>query len=207
VTETVVLEEVREEPEEPRRRRGLLIALIALLAAIIIALVVVLVLAMSSSNSPAIEPTATRSATPTPTPTEDVSPTPTPTPTPSASADDDDDEPAPAPPPPPPSGPDARIISYTAPEVAGCYSPEAPAYEPSVPLTFTWTTQNVSVVAFGIGTNDAINAPYTTDLPPSGSITVDYQCSNASQTYTLTVAGADGVHVSKSITVRNPQVG
>jgi len=204
--QTELLTDLDEERAEHKklgsRTIGLLIALGVLLVGIIV-LLILLLLPRDSGVPVTSLPTPTDSASaslePAPSETPSDSPAPTSPATPSTSASPPATS-APA----EPSGPDAAIASFTAPSTAGCLSPEAPAFQPTVDITFVWRAQNVSKVAFGVATSDAISEPYAHGLAPSGSITVGFPCDLSKQKYTLTVAGADDIHVSKSITVNNP---
>ena len=73
------------EPEE-KKSRGLMIALIAIGALLLIALIILLIVLLGGNGKPVAagtkSPTASASDTPTPTPTATVTPTPTPAPTP-----------------------------------------------------------------------------------------------------------------------------
>lgn len=201
---TELVEELQEERAERKKLSTLTLTLLIAMGVLLIGIIVLLVMLLLPKESgtplPLPSPSTSLSASTEPSlaPTPSLSPSISPSPTPSATESEEPEEPE------EPSGPDGTITSFTAPSTPGCLSSEAPAYQATVDITFQWQAQNVSQVAFGVATNDAINEPYQNGLAPSGSITVGYPCDNASQKYTLTVAGADGVHVSKSITVTNP---
>jgi len=196
-------EKLAEERAERKRLGGLVIGLIAFLGVLIVGLVLILLYFLLRGTPAEAPPSPSESPAEliTPSPTDA---TPSPAPTETGAGAEPEDEPGP---PPPPPGPDGRIVSFTAPSTPGCLSPEAPAYQDSVDITFTWSAENVSEVAFGVATDDAIDGPYQSGLSPSGSLTIGFPCSNGSQRYTLTVRGADGVHVSRSVTVQNPSAG
>lgn len=96
------------------------------------------------------------------------------------------------------------VTSLSAPDVScplqATGAPDAPA-APTPQVTVRWSTSGGTQAWFGIGTTDAEAAPYSEE-PLSGSVTVDYPCTTASQLYTMTVKGPGGKS-SRSVTVRN----
>jgi hypothetical protein len=98
------------------------------------------------------------------------------------------------------------ITSFSGPSTVDCPVPaEAPV--PGVPkpgpptVSFSWTSTGGDEAWFGIATTDAKAAPWSM-VGLNDSISVDYQCGNASEIYTVTVSGAGG-DTSKTITVTN----
>lgn len=69
----------------------------------------------------------------------------------------------------------------------------------SHPITFSWSSRNAHSAWIGISTQNAQQAPYS-EVPVNGSITLYYQCSNASELYTVTLAGDHGLS-HKTVTV------
>lgn len=67
-------------------------------------------------------------------------------------------------------------------------------------VTFTWTSTGANEAAIGVATSDAFAGPFQTGLPPSGSFDLNYQCSNESQIYTVSIRGNSG-QTNKSITL------
>jgi hypothetical protein len=96
------------------------------------------------------------------------------------------------------------VTSLSAPDVACPFQPsDAPAATqvPSPSVTVQWSTTGGTKAWFGIQTSDAEANPYgSVDL--SGSVTVNYPCTEATQLYTITVEGPGG-KTSRSITVHN----
>lgn len=173
--------------------RGLLIALIAIGALLLIAVVVLLIVLLSGNGKPAASGTATpsptqSSASPTPSATPSATPTPTQTAT--------------APPPPPPS---------TKPSITGySISPAQLDCSQGTPnLSIHWSSVNGKNAYFGVNTDDAMTGGMGWVLPPSGS-DADFPdgyrpypalCGNDSTEYTITILGNDGTKVSKKFTV------
>jgi hypothetical protein len=74
-------------------------------------------------------------------------------------------------------------------------------------IQVTWATANAAEVWIAQGTSDAANAQFM-QLPTSGNESdfpnpITYDCSQPTDTFTMTLVGSDGVHVSKSWTVIN----
>jgi hypothetical protein len=77
----------------------------------------------------------------------------------------------------------------------------------SVSVQVAWATANATSVWIAEGSSDAANAQFM-QLPTSGNQTnfsspISYDCSQPSSTYTMTLVGTDGDHVSKTWTVIN----
>ncbi|MBN9607122.1 MAG: hypothetical protein J0G30_10975 [Actinomycetales bacterium] len=174
---------------ERGRSRGLLIALVVGGAVLLLVVVVLLILLLGDRGPAPVPtssatPTASLSPSPTPSATPSASPSPTPTPTETV-----------APPPPPPPSP---IVSYT----VSTRNVDCSSGDP-VPLTFNWNTTGESVT-FAVGTDTAESAPYQTDLPPVGGITIDYQCGQPSgqQIYSIATFHNGSVIGRQSLAVR-----
>lgn len=114
--------------------------------------------------------------------------------------------PPPPPPPPPTQAKGPRFTSFAAPASQGC-SAGGPGFEPTRPtFTVSWSTAGADQAWFVNGTDDAANSRYLqiplngdqSDFPYEQSV----DCSDGSNTYTITLVGPDGNHVSKSWTVR-----
>ncbi len=195
--------------EQSRRKRKRLFMILAAIGGALLILIVILLLALLAKGStsveatPSVSPSQTVSASPSPSASTSASPsaTPTPSPTPTPSA-------APTTPPPPPPSTSANITKFTAGSTTILCNSDA-EFDVTYPLSFTWTTKNATQIAFGVQTNDAILGPLFDNLPPNGNSNsdfpypVEFNCPQTSQTYTLTVVGADGVKDSKTITVVN----
>ncbi len=78
---------------------------------------------------------------------------------------------------------------------------------PPIPIQVSWSTVRTQSVWIVQGTGDAADSQYM-KLPPSGnqssfSNELDYPCFQPSATWTLTLVGDDGKHVSRSFTIAN----
>jgi hypothetical protein len=179
-----------------RNSRGLLIALIALGAAILIAIIILLIVLLGGNGKPVAagtdSPTASVTASDTPSQTPSPTPTPVSTPTPTHTA---------APPPPPSTKP--SITSYS-------ISPSKLDCSGGTPnLSIHWKSVNGKHAYFGVNTDDAMTGGMGWVLPPTGSDADfpdgyhPYQalCGNDSTEYTITILGNDGTKVSKKFTV------
>ena len=165
-------------------------------ALIVIALLLMIIVFLTWRVATGAEPVAAPSPTPTratPTPTPSLTPTPTPTPTPTESS-------APAPPaatpkpPPPPAGP-AFTSFAVSPLSPDCSSAS------SVELTFAWSSTGATAGWIGVATTNAKTAPYDSVNPASGSYVLSYQCSEPSQTYTVTLEDSSGKLTHKTVTI------
>jgi hypothetical protein len=181
--------------EEGKKSRGLMIALIAIGALLLIGLIIVLIVLLGGNGTPVAVGTTSPSASDTPsqTPTASATPTATATPTPTT---------APPPPPPPPST-KPSITSYS-------ISPSKLDCSNGTPnLSIHWKSVNGKNAYFGVNTNDAMTGGMGWVLPPTGSDADfpdgyhPYQalCGNDSTEYTITILGNDGSKVSKKFTV------
>jgi len=183
--------------EEGKKSRGLMIALIAIGALLLIALIVLLIILLGGNGKPVAagtdSPTPTASsASPTPSETPSITPTTTPTAT-----------TAPPPPPPPPPSTKPSITAYS-------ISPSKLDCSNGTPnLSIHWSSVNGKNAYFGVNTNDAMTGGMGWVLPPSGSdadFPAGYHpfqalCGNDSTEYTITILGKDGSKVSKKFTV------
>lgn len=169
---------VAAEPGE-RQQRGMLIALIAIVAAVLVALIVVIVLLVGNANSNNAQPApdTSASATESPEPEETESPEP---------SDEPSEEPSESPttPPAPPQSP--SFATFVGPSVASC-----PDTSGAVAITWSWSSTNAVNAWFGIGTNNAKAEPFES-VPTTATYTFNYQCSEASQRYTVTLEDSAG---------------
>lgn len=183
-------------------RRALIIILSIIAGLLLIAFTVVLTLLLlgqGAQNDPVVEPSTSVSVSPSASPS--LEPSAEPGAEPSAEPSEEPEEtsapPAPPPPPPPATGPVFTSFSPANNSSVGC-----PDDSSQVPLTFTWASTGATEAAIGVGTTDAFAGAYETGLPPSGSYTnLNYQCSNASQTYTVSIRGTSG-QTNKTITLK-----
>ncbi|WP_448004734.1 hypothetical protein [Agromyces bauzanensis] len=166
---------VPAEPERPagaRRMTWLWVAIGVLALAVVVLLVLLLL-------RPGATPAGNATATPTPSPTPTEAPPPPAEPTPEPTA-----EPAP----PPATGP--VFTSFSAePATADCSGGVA-----SVPLVFSWSSEDATEAWIGVGTTNAQTAPYeAVPTSASGYANLAFQCSEESQVYTVTISGPTGV--------------
>ncbi len=181
---------VQNAPDEGQKR-GMLIALLAIGAAILIALIVLIVVLVGGRGAddagPVPEFTTTES--PSPTPEETASPEPSDQP-----SDEPSEEPSEtAAPPPPPQSP--SFATFSGPNKAAC-----PDTSSSVELTWSWSSSNAVNAWFGIGTQNAKAEPFES-VPTTATYSFNYQCSEASQIYTVTLEDSSGRLTHKTVTV------
>ena len=170
----------RQRPQRPSRGpRALFVVLAILVVAAIVVLVVILDTRLSTQSQPA--PTDSPSATPAVTaPPATHTSTPPPT-TPPASA--------------------GTFTTFVVPQAqGGCGHQDAPT------VMVTWATANTKSVWIQQGTVDAA-AGGGTELPLSGNQsnvpeTFTVNCDARFNTYSITLVGDDGAHVSKTWTIR-----
>ena len=171
-------------PTPAKTSRTLLYWLIGIGAVLLVAVIVLLVWLFASGDDDAA-PTAT----PTPSATPTATPTPTPTPTPTQS---------PTPTPEPTAAPvSPTFATFSAPTSAECQEGDDDA-----PLTFSWSSSDAVRAYLGVGTQNAAINPTVSDLPPTATYTdLDYDCSVASQVYTVTLEDELGSLASRSVTI------
>ncbi|MBX9470662.1 hypothetical protein [Microcella sp.] len=177
--------------DDDGQKRGMLIALLAIAGAILVALIVLIVVLLSSggTNDAGPTPEFTTTESPTPTPTEAESPEPSDEP-----SEEPSEEPsATAAPPPPPQSP--SFATFNGPNKATC-----PDTSSSVAITWSWSSSNATGAWFGIGTNNAKAEPFES-VPTTATYTFNYQCSEASQIYTVTLEDSSGRLTHKTVTV------
>lgn len=173
--------------DEPQSRT-LLYVLIGIGAALVLAIIILLIV-LSMRGTPESDTKVTPTASESPSATATV-----PSPTPTASETED----APAPPPADEEEPEAEgpIESFSADAtMVNCEGAS------SVPVTFSWNATG-DQLWFGVGTNNAKNAPYDT-YPLVHELDFDYQCGQASgkQVYTITVEIGNDLY-SESVTIK-----
>ena len=194
------------EVQEERKSRKTMIILGSIGGALLIILIILLILLLvrpganvTPTGSPTPSPTTSSSGSASPTPTRTATatatPTPTPTPTPTVA------------PPPPPSN-DVEIDDFDATSEVDCSAQtQNPEY-----IEFSWSSTNGLVAYFAVGAvdNAETNGMGWTLPPnggtsdfPSGYFPYEYQCSNESQTYTITIVGSNGSRESAQVTVTN----
>ncbi|MBH0009065.1 hypothetical protein [Salinibacterium sp. SWN1162] len=175
------------EPEG--KSRTLLIILAIVGGLLLIALVIALTL-MATRGSGDSVPVAT---SPTPSTTASESPSPEPSET-----EPEPEESAPEPEPttaPPPPAESPSFATFSAPESAMCT-----AANPTSQLTFSWSSTDAVAAWIGVATTNAKAAPYE-EVPTTATYTIDYQCSNDSEVYTVTLEDSVGNLAHETVTV------
>ena len=172
-------------PTPPKNNRTLLYWLIGIGAVLLVAVIALLVWLFAGDGAGDAQPTATPtpSATPAETPTPIPTPEPTQTPTPTP-------EPTETPVTP-------TFATFSAPTSANCEEGDDDA-----PLSFSWSSSDAVRAYLGVGTQNAAINPTVSDLPPTATYTdLDYDCSVASQVYTVTLEDELGSLASRSVTI------
>ena len=110
------------------------------------------------------------------------------------------------PPPPPPPG---EFTSFAAPETQRCNS-HGKGHQ-NTDLQVSWSTTDATEVWVAAGTQDAVSAG-TEQVPLSGNqdslpMPLELDCGSRTSTFTLTLVGDDGAHVSKTWTVTTDRRG
>ncbi|TBN57063.1 hypothetical protein EYE40_06420 [Glaciihabitans arcticus] len=174
---SAAIAEARAEPKS----RALMYTLIAIAGVLLVGIIVLLVLTLSPGTGTP-EATTTPTAAPTVTPTPEVTPTTEPTPVESVA---------------PPAAPGPVFDAFTAPESAGCVDGDI-----TRPLLFTWAGSGAETAYIGIATTDAKAAPYESDLPTTFRYdNLTFDCTLASQVYTVTLEDAAGLLTHRTVTV------
>jgi len=175
-----------DEVSDGRSRRGMLITIIALAAAILVALIVVIVLLVqppSDDEQPVPLPT------PTLTPSESLEPSESPEPV-------ESESPVASPAPSASSAPSSPSFATFQPvDEAECADESGQAE-----LTWSWSSTNASRAWFGIGTRNAKEAPFE-EVATTATYTFWYQCSEASQLYTVTLEDSAGRLTHRTVEV------
>lgn len=191
----IARDEVKPANTTPGNRTLLILAAVVAVLAVIIIVMLGFLLAQGDDPAPAPiaspAPTASPSASATPTPTEEPSPSPSPAPT-----ETTVNQPGPVEPPPPPAPAGPSFSAFSAPSKAACGGDSG-----SVEITFSWSTSKAAQAWFGIATTNAKAAPYEEVSVQAGSYIAYYQCSEASQIYTVTIEDGDGnlAHETRTI--------
>jgi hypothetical protein len=169
-----------KKPDESKKKHTLMWWLIGIGAALLIALIVLLITLFGGADEPAVAPTPTESsAAPEPEPTPSNEPEPEPTQTVA----------------PPVTSP--TFATFSAPANAACEEGEDEA-----PLTFSWSSSDATTAYIGVGTQNAALNPTFSDLPPTATFEeLNYDCSVASEVYTVTLEDSQGRLASNTVTV------
>jgi cytoskeletal protein RodZ len=202
-------DEVKEDlQEEKQKSKGLLIGLIAAGALLLVAIVVLVFFLGRATGQPQAgdTQTSTPSASDGPTPGASETPgaLPTPTAVPTEEPVDDGDDAAP-PPPPPPTG--AAFTTFSPKSQVRCEF-SAPGFDPPTPIVeISWKTVRADSAWIVQGTSDAADSGFM-QIPLNGNQSdfqyeLQFPCFQANATFTITLVGSDGHHVSKSWTIKN----
>jgi hypothetical protein len=193
-----------EAEQEGKRSRGLMIALMAIGAAILIAIIILVIVLLGRPSEPVAVGTTT------PTPTASTSDTPTasirPSATPTATA-------PPAATTPPKSGgggsqpTGAAFTNFSAVTQVKCDQGTVNFTPPPIAIQVKWATVRTNSVWIVFGGSDAADSQFM-QLPVSGNQSnfpyeLDYPCGAASTEVTMTLVGSDGHHVQKHWTITN----
>lgn len=193
-----------------RKSRTLLVVIFGVIGVLLIVLIVLLVSLlnrMGGSTPAEVTPSGTASTDPTssgttPEPTS-LATTTTPSPVPEATHSPTM-EPGEA----TPSATGPRFTTFDAPATEGGCSAGGPSFAPTPPLVkVAWTTAGAEQAWFVNGTSDAADSGFM-QIPLAGSQSdfpyeQVFSCGSDGGTYTITLVGSDGTHVSKSWTVQN----
>jgi hypothetical protein len=174
----------------------------ALLVIVIVLLVLLLGRTGSAQNAAISGPTTTPSTTPS---TSALPTTPPDTSPPSA------DPPHTLAPPPPPKSTDAAFTKFVVQkEINSCSG--GPYYTGTPPtVDVTWATIRADSAWIVQGTSDAADSQFM-QIPLNGNqsnfqYSIDFACGSANGTYTITLVGSNGKHVSRSWTIKNTSPG
>ncbi len=187
--------------DKPKSRLPLVLGIVGGILLLVVILLLVLLFRgqgtpqAAGTNSPIASDTPTASQSPTTPPV-------TPTPTPSESQTT-------APPPPPSTDPAfTKFVKQTS--INSCSG--GPYYTGSPPvIEVTWATVRTDSAWIVQGTSDAADSQFM-QIPVSGNQSnfpyeIDFSCGSPSSTYTITIVGSNGKHVSKSWTIQNTSPG
>jgi len=190
--------------EEGKKSRGLMIALIAVGALLLIGLIIVLIVLLGRNGTPVAvsttTPTPTASTSDTPTASTPPSATPTVTASPTATT-------------PPKSGgggsqpTGAAFSNFSAVTQVTCDKGGPNFTPPPIAIQVKWATVRTNSVWIVFGSSDAADSQFM-QLPVSGNQSnfpyeLDYPCGAASIEVTMTLVGSDGHHVQKHWTIKN----
>lgn len=173
-------------PPEPKSR-AMLYTLIGVGAALLIAIIIVVVMLLNrGGDEPVVAPSGSAS------PSASASPSPSATPSESPSA-----EPEPEPEPETPVVVGPTFDSFDAQPSAGCAEGDT-----SKPLSFSWSSSNAKTAYIGVATTNAKAEPYEGNLPVVYTFdTLEYQCNQATQVYTVTLEDAAGNLAHQTVTI------
>lgn len=194
-----------------KKSRTLLFAILGVVSAMLIALIILIVLLTSvlrRSDGPTPPDQAARSAGSSSSPSSAASPPSDTSSDASIPTSSTQTTPASSESPPATTSDGARFMSFTAPDVEPGCSMGGPGFDSTNPLvSVSWTTEGAEEAWFVQGTSDAADSGFM-QLPVNGSAgdfpyESQFPCNAETATYTITLVGFDGEHVSRSWTVQN----
>jgi hypothetical protein len=194
--ETVPLEVVEE-----RKSRKLILTLGIIGGLLLIGVIILLVALLTRGGTPTALPTDSASPTPSSSATATSTPTPSATPTPTATQTQ-------APPPPPPPDNSTAFTNFIPEKTVECYYSEAPNFDPPpLLIEVSWTSKNAVSAWFAQNVPDAADTGYM-QIPVNGDESdfpydQEYPCYQPNNSYTITIVGPNGEHVTKRWTVTN----
>lgn len=199
-----------EEVVEERKSRRLILILSIIGGALLVAVLIVLILVLTRGNgtpgampspsvSVSVSPSASATASAKPSATPSSSPAPTPSQTPSQAPQQPD----------PPQQETAPAFSQfnTKSSQGGC-SAGGPGFDATRPtVQVQWKAVRADEAWIVTGTSDAVDSQYM-QIPLNGDqndfqYPVTLECGQDTTTFTITLLGSDGSHLSKSWTVKN----
>ncbi|HEX3680259.1 MAG TPA: hypothetical protein VHU90_11100 [Galbitalea sp.] len=191
-------------PSEPKKKSRLAVILGIIGGVLLLVVILLVILLVKGQGTPQTAGTNNPIASTTPGATPRVTARPvTPTATQSASHTI-------APPPPPPSTDPAFTKFVVQSTINSCSS--GPYYTGTPPtVNVTWATVRTDSVWIVQGTSDAADSGFM-QIPVSGNQSnfpyeIDFSCDTPNSTYTITLVGSNGKHVSKSWTIKNTSPG
>lgn len=193
--------DVPNEVAEKRMSRRLILILGIIGGALLIGVIVLLVLLLTRGGGAAVTPSGSPTATSTATATGTSTPTPTVTPAPAPTA-------TALPPAPPPPDNSTAFTGFNSDNVVECYYSEAPDFSPPpITIEVSWTSGNAVSAWFAQNSSDAANEGFM-QIPVNGNQSnfpypQEYPCYQANNSYTITLVGPNGEHVTQQWTVTN----
>ena len=189
---------------EPKKKSRLAVILGIVGGILLLVVILLVVLLVKSQGTPQAAGTNIPIATTTPSATPTVT-TPPVTPTASQSTSHT------TAPPPPPTSTDAAFTKFVVQTAINSCS-SGPYYTGTPPtVNVTWATVRTDSAWIVQGTSDAADSGFM-QIPVSGNQSnfpyeIDFSCDTPSSTYTITLVGSNGKHVSKSWTIKNTSPG
>ncbi|MEO8093486.1 MAG: hypothetical protein ABI632_01005 [Pseudolysinimonas sp.] len=208
-TERINAGEMQEDlKDEKAKSKGLLIGLVAAGALLLVAIIVLGFFLLGRSAAPGVDALPTPTSTDVVVPSDSPSPGETPIETPAATAEPTAEPSAPtqtSQPQAPATG--AAFTQFSPTKQVAC-DKGAPNFTPDPPaIKISWKTVRTDSAWIVQGTSDAADSQFM-QIPLNGNqsnfqYTLQFPCFQANATYTITLVGSDGHHLSKSWKVTN----